>query len=167
MSDEDTESGNDNFYVREMPDAVLVDSDNMLVSEVLHDVEQVQGSLLRRRATMVYPPREVARERFASNTCQCCHARAAKGIGGTSRSLGRFNVPMGLGGMCGVVTVTIVDEPEIPLSHPVGLMQGLGSVLSLPKLLSRWTQCKAVAKSDIYQMGSGHLDREALQPSLS
>eukprot|EP00971_Amphidinium_carterae_P329936 6462747-Amphidinium_carterae.1 len=89
--------------------------------------------------------------------------RSAKGIGGTSRTLGSFNIPMALGGICGVVTVTIVDEPEIPHLLPVGLMQGLGLVLSLPKLLCRWTQCKPVAKSDIYQMGLGHLAVDILE----
>eukprot|EP00971_Amphidinium_carterae_P071008 1403933-Amphidinium_carterae.1 len=64
-----------------------------------------------------------------------------------------------MGKICGVVSVGVLDEPDIPLLLPVGLLSGLGLVLDLTSLTCRWTHCipGPEAQSRVHQLPTGHL----------
>ena len=70
----------------------------------------------------------------------------ASGIGGSTDFLETTEVPIGLGGVSGTVTLNVVSQ-DAPLLLPQYLNKKLGMVLSLPEQKAEWTYINS--KSDI------------------
>ena len=56
---------------------------------------------------------------------------AARGIGGSAKTVGVVELPLGLAGVSGVLEATVVAE-DVPLLLPVSLLRSLGAVLDFP-----------------------------------
>ena len=78
----------------------------------------------------------------------------ASGIGGSTEFLETIEVPIGLGGVSGTVTLNVVSQ-DAPLLLPQYLNKMLGMVLSLPEQKAEWTYINS--KSDITTLPTHHL----------
>ena len=56
----------------------------------------------------------------------------ARGVGGEASVVGVAEVPLGIGGVCGVLECTVVEE-DVPLLIPIRLLRDLGAQIDLAK----------------------------------
>ena len=81
----------------------------------------------------------------------------ATGIGGASDFQGSYEIPAGLGGCSGLLTVHVLDDscPDVPLLLPVDFCERLGMVLDLNTKKAFW---KTINKhSTVARLPTGHL----------
>eukprot|EP00971_Amphidinium_carterae_P094691 1874109-Amphidinium_carterae.1 len=62
-----------------------------------------------------------------------------RGIGGKATILSAQQIPIGVSGVAGLLTVQVLDQ-ELPLLLHVGFLRGLGCVLNLDKLTCTWAR---------------------------
>ena len=81
----------------------------------------------------------VALERLQNELKQfglCCRwtpkTSSAKGVGGQAKVVGVILIPVGLGGINGVLEATVV-EGDIPLLLPIRLLKFLGAIINIPE----------------------------------
>ncbi|CAE7843272.1 GIP, partial [Symbiodinium necroappetens] len=77
----------------------------------------------------------------------------ARGIGGRATSLGTVEVPVGFGGIAGILELTVVAE-DVPLLVPVNLLKALGAVIDLDEGLLHLRKVNTVC--DMSFLSSGH-----------
>ena len=65
----------------------------------------------------------------------------ATGIGGTTQFLKSAEVPTGIGGINGTVTVHVIDQ-DVPLLLPIGLCKALGMALNMNQQQITWETSK-------------------------
>eukprot|EP00971_Amphidinium_carterae_P132212 2619058-Amphidinium_carterae.1 len=63
--------------------------------------------------------------------------KSTRGIGEAATVLGSYQVPVGVCGVSGILTVQVLDQP-IPLLLHVGFLKGLGMLLGLAHI-KKWT----------------------------
>ncbi|CAE7574436.1 C15C7.7 [Symbiodinium natans] len=85
--------------------------------------------------------------------CWTDKATQARGIGGAAKTVGVCEVPIGLGGVPGVLELTVVAE-DVPLLLPVSLLRALGSVIDLSK--DKITFSKVNGECNMTTLPSGH-----------
>jgi hypothetical protein len=59
----------------------------------------------------------------------------AHGVGGAAKVIGIAAIPLGIGGVSGILEATVV-EGEVPLLLPVRMLKELGAIIDLPSLHS-------------------------------
>ena len=77
----------------------------------------------------------------------------ARGIGGRATSLGTVEVPVGFGGVSGVLELTVVAE-DVPLLVPVNLFKALGALIDLEEGLLHLRKVNTVCEMGF--LSSGH-----------
>eukprot|EP00971_Amphidinium_carterae_P352936 6492777-Amphidinium_carterae.1 len=82
-------------------------------------------------------------------------ATVTHGIGGIAPTSGIWRLPVGIGGISGLIDITIIEQP-IPLLVPISLQRELGMVLNLPTMTATWTAMGG-AKSKIITLPTGHI----------
>ena len=86
----------------------------------------------------------------------------AVGIGGSSAFQKSAEIPVGIAGVSGTLTIHVVPQ-EIPLLIPVGFLRKLGMILDLPEMTITW---KNLAKktSEVHEVGNApHLAIDLFQ----
>eukprot|EP00971_Amphidinium_carterae_P225718 4476601-Amphidinium_carterae.1 len=78
-----------------------------------------------------------------------------RGIGGKATILSVQQIPIGVSGVAGLLTVQVLDQ-ELPLLLHVGFLRGLGCVLNLDKLTCTWARLGGRC-SPLQEAPSGHL----------
>ena len=82
-----------------------------------------------------------------------CHKKAT-GIGGSAKICGGIRMAAGLGGVNGILQITVVDA-DVPLLLPVTVLKQLGAVVDLPAGVISWTG--PGTQSQFKELASGHL----------
>ena len=75
------------------------------------------------------------------------------GVGGTTKFLASWALPIGIAKKCGTLTVHIIQD-NVPLLLPVEMLRALGMVLDMPKGLITWTHLGG-SQSKLYEVGAG------------
>jgi len=85
----------------------------------------------------------------------------ASGVGGTTKFIRSAEIPVGLQGSSGILTIHVIDQ-EIPLLLPVGFCRGLGMIMDTTQMQIHW---KAINKtSELHELGTGsHLAIEIFE----
>jgi len=76
----------------------------------------------------------------------------AAGVGGTTSFTKSSEIPVGIGGASGLITINVIDQ-DIPLLLPVEFCRGLGMVLDLPDMDIYWKNLDR--HSDVHEVGNG------------
>eukprot|EP00971_Amphidinium_carterae_P269903 5354348-Amphidinium_carterae.6 len=82
-------------------------------------------------------------------------SQQTRGIGGKATVLSVQQVPIGICGVPGLLTVQVLDQ-DLPLLLHIGFMKGLGCVLNLEKMTCAWGRLGGRA-SHLHEAPSGHL----------
>ena len=83
----------------------------------------------------------------------------AAGIGGSAKVLFEAMLPIGLGGVPGVLKVTVVADAgnhQIPLLIPQPLIKALGGRILTDLQVVQWTACAGGAESAVEELPSNH-----------
>ena len=79
---------------------------------------------------------------------------SAKGVGGNAKVVGVTLIPVGIGGINGILEATVV-EGEVPLLLPIGMLKTLGAVIDLQNDVMRLRNHNITV--DLETMSSGHV----------
>lgn len=79
---------------------------------------------------------------------------SAKGVGGSAKVVGVTLIPVGIGGINGILEATVV-EGEVPLLLPIGMLKTLGAVIDLQNDVMRLRNHNITV--DLETMSSGHV----------
>ncbi|CAE7887444.1 GIP, partial [Symbiodinium necroappetens] len=79
---------------------------------------------------------------------------SARGIGGSARTVGVCELPVGVAGVPGVLETTVVTD-DVPLLLPVSLLKALGAIVNMPEAKLQLTAVNAECL--MVSMASGHL----------
>ena len=85
----------------------------------------------------------------------------ATGIGGDTSFLGTYEIPVGVAGCSGVLTLS-VTEKNLPPLLPVGFTKRLGMVLDQSENLATWKALRGKT-SEILDLDSGHIAMDILE----
>ena len=85
----------------------------------------------------------------------------ATGIGGDTNFLGTYEIPVGVAGCSGVLTLS-VTEKNLPPLLPVGFTKRLGMVLDQSENLATWKALRGKT-SEILDLDSGHIAMDILE----
>eukprot|EP00435_Cladocopium_sp_Y103_P043073 s847_g12.t1 len=88
----------------------------------------------------------------------CCRwtpkTSAAKGVGGQARVVGVILIPLGIGGINGVLETTVV-EGDVPVLLPIRLLKALDAIINIPE--NHVFFGKHAVKVPMKELSSGHL----------
>eukprot|EP00434_Breviolum_minutum_P024807 symbB.v1.2.021909.t1/scaffold1920.1/size100294/3 len=79
---------------------------------------------------------------------------AAKGVGGQAKVVGVTLIPLGIGGVNGVLEATVV-EGDVPLLLPIRMMKGLRTVIDLDQM--KFIMKEYEVTVDMFELPSGHV----------
>ena len=79
---------------------------------------------------------------------------SARGIGGSARTVGVCELPVGVAGVPGVLETTVVTD-DVPLLLPVSLLKALGAIVNMPESKLQLTAVNS--ECPMVSMASGHL----------
>jgi len=77
----------------------------------------------------------------------------AVGIGGSSNFTKSAEIPVGIAGTSGTLTIHVLPQP-IPLLLPVGFLKNLGMILDLNEMTASW-KTLGMRTSDVSEVGAG------------
>ncbi len=85
---------------------------------------------------------------------------AAKGVGGQAKVVGVTLIPLGIGGVNGILEATVV-EGDVPLLLPIRMMKGLRTIIDLDRM--KFTMNEYRVTVDMHELPSGHVTVDITQ----
>jgi hypothetical protein len=84
------------------------------------------------------------------------------GIGGSTKVLGRFCSPVGIGNINGMILYTVVDDRKVPPLTPISTLHLMGAVIDIPGNEIHFTKCGG-ASTKMSTIASGHRQHSLLE----
>lgn len=84
----------------------------------------------------------------------------AHGVGGAAKVIGIAAIPLGIGGVSGILEATVV-EGEVPLLLPVRMLKELGAIIDLPSLCIHFQRLQRTLPLTV--LPSGHVAMQVLE----
>ena len=85
---------------------------------------------------------------------------AAKGVGGNANVLGVVLIPMGIGGINGLLECTVI-EGDVPMLLPIRMMKGLRTVIDVDKMELHMKAYDTTVR--MHELPSGHLTIDIME----